>query len=222
MEKLEKITRRNFIVLTGGAAAIALSYPAYNLAKRPRRIITFEQALAEPSLRQTYIDELVRMEFGQEAFKYVKNFIYDHDGSKARDESLPFLYQKLRDTSVDVQIQKVIKSRIGINNLVELYSFDNRFSFGDEEKRRMEIINFVNTPEGFADIKKLMWERALKDLLKYEVEYSLAGTVNYKINFGKSEKSNIYLYHSLFESSEEVFDRVKFTIHPSEEGILGR
>ncbi len=191
------ITRRNFLL----GSTVGLFWPSLpRLVTGQQSIITFEDAKKDVSLRQEYIDQLVKRLFGEEALIYLNGgFVYDHDGDKA-DEKLISIAKKL---SEDPHYYEILANQLRNNTsmlsvVTTYYENDARFSKYGIGERKTKIEEFLKTEEGVKDygMKVLVLSLGIPT-----VSRNMSSSPIYPFNFGKKVKSEIFINKGAFEDS---------------------
>ncbi len=186
---------------------------AHSLTEQNPKRITFDEALADKGnklgIRQLYINQLVREELGDEAYKYTDSWTYDHNGAS---------------TSVALKrahIAEVFSTPKGIEAAVNDYSKDKRFSKLKKAERREAIIKFLGTDEAITEIADALREKDdYFDAVGREhaiLHFGLTLGNSYK--FDSNSKASIFLYRRLFEPISYTQSGISLTINPSEERI---
>ncbi len=184
--------------------------------------IAFKDALADPRLRQAYIDQLVAKEGSHLAGK----IIYDHDSSKSDDAFLEVTERLAEDARFHERIKKLLDTdQEFAEGALKLYSDNSKFKNYEKAKRAAKIKSFLRSSEG---VKEFADYIAYLSFVKSRSKSTLAGTINYPYDFDTGKNSDIYILKKAFERSKANIEtaniKVSIKIPPSEEllrSILG-
>lgn len=199
---LGKISRREFLNSAGSFILATGSENLDNIAsagQAQNKKIIFEQARANPRLRQQYIDQLVAEASGDDAGAVVDGYVYDSDRSQALRAKIQYtargLYQN-KDKIVEETFRGLRK--------------DPRLrGYSDEILRERIDLKFNS------EVQRKVEESALY------IIFILSNAEGVTVPTRTSGKSRIYVFNTLFEHTSVMPYGLDLILGPSEERIRG-
>lgn len=189
MTDLEQLTRRDFIKL-GCVLGVEVTFQfllgttAESKTKKQRQI-TFEEALANISLRQEYINQLVDREFGDNARFYFDETVYDHNKS---------LFKK--NTIIDVN--RALNDSQALEKIIRMYLRDSKFNKLTENDKKTIANKLRNLPSDRVELENYIRDRNRK-LLNKLIYWNMG---IYSNEFSKGMKSKLHVFGDTFKDFE--------------------
>jgi len=187
---LHNLSRREFLMFSGLLALDRDKRKQISAEIQKQDSVSFEEALADVSLRQKYIDELVT----ENSSPYVEEVIYDNDKSKAFELAVKM---SIAEASLDYHIMHHDNKNIKpYDKVIILHGL----------MRRMD-----NMPEVVNEAKK---NASPED---FGLNEAAMGTLNFSDGYGLGFKSKMYVFNDSFTEWEIETPEFPIKIQPSEE-----
>ncbi len=168
-------------------------------------IISFDEAVKNPDLRQQYLDGIVKQEWGEEANLHVKKYIYDHDKLIVKQDVNDFLEVLMEDPEFLKTIYNGILKSTAARG-------DPEFQGKNEEQAIAAIRDYLK--------EDLSIRESLKAELVSKIDAAGLITLQNKIGYGNGVKSSIYISKAVFENVDIKKFGFAGDILPTEEGLV--
>ena len=184
--------------------------------------ITLEDALKDKDnitgIREEYLMQLVREIYGDESFKYVSSFKYDHEGTSSLQMHSAWMGESYKNPRHHKFLTKELEGNPERRNkALDYFSKQERFASLQGLSKISAIISYLETSEGITEYAKMRADEMFREFM---LNSGFAGTFSNPYTFGLEKKSPIFFDRSIFGNvSIELTDRLSLSIPVSEEFI---